>query len=169
MMVAQTAITTITGVVFGIIQSTLITKIMPFSTIPDLALLILIAAAWRYGSMTAQIAGFLIGLCLDGLSLAPLGFHAFTYTVIGYLFGRLQGNIAPGAFILPFTAAIAATIMKYGGSLLLALIFNLNSGTIRYISLSTIWEMLFNAILAPLVFLAVSLIARMTENRRSGF
>ena len=169
MMIANTAATALAGVLFAILQSTLISKIIPISAIPDLSLLILIASAWRYGSMTGEIAGFFIGICLDAMGLAPLGFHAFTYTLIGYLFGRLQDNISPGPFFLPILAAVVATILKYGGSLLLALVFGLNSGAVRYISFATVWEILFNAVLAPLIFFTVLFIARITEGRRSGF
>ena len=168
-MILRTAVTATVGVVLGVIQSTLLAKIIPFGIVPDLALLVLVATAWRYGSLTAEITGFLIGLSLDAMSLAPLGFHAFSYTLIGYAFGRLQDNISPGAFFLPVLAAVIATIMKYTGALLLSLVFGLNAGAARYVSLDAVWEILFNAVIAPLVFLAVSLFSSLAEGRRGGF
>ena len=168
-MIIKTVITCITGIVFGILQSTLFAEISPLNIVPDIALIILAASAWRYGSLSGVISGFLIGLGFDAMSLAPLGFHAFLFTLVGYLFGRMKDNISPGPVILPIVAAVAATVIKYGGSFLLSLIFGLNSAAIRYFSLNSVWELLVNMLFAPLVFLLVSLVARLSEGRRGGF
>ncbi len=153
----------------GILQSTVFAGIIPFDFVPDLALLLLIAASWRYGSMLGQIAGFFIGLAIDALSLAPLGFHAFIFTLTGYLYGRLRGNISPGAVFSPMLAALAVTPIKYGGALLLALVFGLNSGAARYFTLGTLWETIANCVLAPLVFFLFRLIGEAVDSRRGGF
>jgi rod shape-determining protein MreD len=168
-MVLQTAILSSVGILLGILQSTLLVKIIPLSIVPDLALLMLIAAAWRYGSISGEISGFLIGLGFDVMSLAPLGFHAFLFTSVGYLFGRIKDNVAPGSFFLPAVGAVAATLIKYGGAFLLSLVFGLNSGAVRFFTLNAIWELLANMLLAPLVFLLVSLAGRLFEGRRGGF
>jgi rod shape-determining protein MreD len=168
-MVLQTAILSTVGIILGILQSTLLVKIIPLSIVPDLALLMLIAAAWRYGSISGEISGFLIGLGFDVMSLAPLGFHAFLFTSVGYLFGRMKDNVAPGPFFLPVVGAVAATLIKYGGAFLLSLIFGLNSGAVRFFTVNAIWELLANMLLAPLVFLLVSFSGRLFEGRRGGF
>ena len=157
------------GAGLSILQSTLFTQIIPFDFVPDLVLLLLIAASWRYGSMTGQVAGFFIGIGVDALSLAPLGFHALIFSLTGYLYGRLQGNITPGPAFLPAVAAVAATLIKYGMAFLLALVFGLNAGGIRYFTLGTLWEALANMILAPPVFLLVSIFGNLAEGRRGGF
>lgn len=159
----------ISGAGLAVLQSTLFSQIIPFDFVPDLALLLLIAGSWRYGSMTGQISGFAIGLSMDALSLAPLGFHAFLFAVIGYLYGRLQDNVAPGLIFFPVVAATAATAIKYGGAFLLALIFGLNSGAVRYFTLGTLWEVLANMLLAPLLFLLVKVFGNLAEGRKGGF
>ncbi|MCK5735791.1 MAG: rod shape-determining protein MreD [Spirochaetaceae bacterium] len=168
-MIIQILMTSTVGVFFGIFQSVFFSKIMPLNIVPDIALLLLIAASWRYGSFTGEISGFIIGISLDALGLAPLGFHAFIYTLIGYLFGRMQGSVSPGTIFLPVIAAAAATFLKYGGSFIISLIFGLNSGASRYFSLNTVWELLVNLLVAPLIFLLVSYASRLFEGKRGGF
>lgn len=168
-MIIQTVILSCSGILLGVLQSTLLDNIIPLNIVPDIALIMLVAAAWRYGSLTGEISGFLIGLGFDAMSLAPLGFHAFLFAFIGYLFGRMQDNIAPGSVFFPILAALIATIIKYGGSFVLSLVFGLNSGAIRYFSLDAVWELLINILLAPLVFFLVSVAGRLTESRRGGF
>ena len=168
-MIARTLVVSTAAVIFGILQSTLLPKIVPLNIVPDIALIILVASSWRYGSLVGAMSGFIIGLGMDAMSLAPLGFHSFLLTLIGYLFGRMQDNIAPGSVFLPVLAALIATLLKYSGAFLLSLIFGLNSGAVRYFSLNSLWELLVNMLLAPFVFLLVAAMARLSEGRRGGF
>ena len=168
-MIGRIIITGFIGVVFGIVQSVFLSKVMPMGVVPDISLIFLLAASWRYGSMTGEISGFIIGIGLDFLGLAPLGFHAFIFTLIGYLFGRMYESVAPGPFILPVIATAIATLIKYGGAFFISMIFGLNSGAVRYFSVKTIWELVANIILAPLIFLLFAHISRLLEGKRGGF
>ena len=168
-MIGRILLTGFTGLLFGIIQSVFLSKIMPLGIVPDIALIILIASSWRYGSITGEISGFIIGIGIDTLGLAPLGFHALLYTLTGYLFGRMQDSVAPGPFILPVIATAIATFIKYGGAFLISMIFGLNSGAVRYFSVKTVWELAANIILAPLIFLLFAHIAGLLEGKRGGF
>ncbi len=168
-MIGRILITGTTGIILGILQSVFLSKIIPFGIVPDVAMIILIAASWRYGSLVGEISGFIIGISFDALGLAPLGFHAFLYTLIGYLFGRMQNSISPGPLFFPVLAAGIATLLKYGGAFIVSLIFGLNSGAIRYFSLKTLWELGGNMLLAPLVFLFVSYLAMLFEGKKGGF
>ena len=168
-MISRILITGIAGIIFGVLQSVFLSKIIPLGIVPDIALIILIAASWRYGSLVGEISGFIIGISFDALGLAPLGFHAFLYTLIGYLFGRMHNSISPGPIFLPVLAAGIATLLKYGGAFLISLIFGFNSGAIRYFSLKTVWEFGGNLLLAPLIFLFVSYMAMIFEGKRGGF
>ncbi|MDF1568141.1 MAG: rod shape-determining protein MreD [Spirochaetaceae bacterium] len=166
---ASGAVISLIGIAFGILQSSLLPEIIPFGTVPDLALIILIAASWKQGSLSGEISGFLIGLGFDVMSLAPLGYHAFLYTLIGYIFGRLKDNIAPGAVLLPVLAVLSGTLIKYLLSFVMSLIFGLNSSFVQFFSTATIWELLENLILAPALFLLVVFISRLAEGKRGGF
>jgi len=168
-MIIRVLLSSSLGVFFCVIQSVFFSKIIPLNIVPDIALIVLIAAAWRYGSLTGELIGFIIGISMDALGLAPLGFHAFLYTLAGYLFGRLQGSVSPGTFLLPVIAVLAGTVLKYGGSFLISVVFGFNSGAVRYFSLKTLWAILANTILAPLVFLLFSYAVKILEGKRGGF
>jgi len=167
--IGRILISTAAGIFFGVLQSVFFSKITPSGIVPDIAMIILIATAWRYGSLAGEITGFLIGISFDAMGLAPLGFHAFLFTLIGYLFGRMQDSVSPGPMILPVIGTAIATFLKYGGSFFLSMIFGLNSGALRYFSLNTVWELVANILISPLVFLLVAFSARMFEGKRGGF
>ena len=168
-MIAPTVVTAVSGILLGVLQSTLLADIMPGAAVPDLALILLIASAWSYGCFVGEISGFLIGLSFDAMSLSPLGFHAFLLTLAGYLAGRLQGSISPGVWVFPVLAVLAAAVLKYAGSLLLALIFGISFGSAGHFSLSTAIETAENIILTPVIFRLFSLVDRLINRRRGGF
>lgn len=162
-------VTAVLGILLGVLQSTLLAEILPGGAVPDLALILLTASAWLYGPLVGEISGFLIGLGFDSMSLSPLGFHAFLFTLVGYLAGRLQGNITPGVWLFPVLGVLAATALKYSGSLLLTLIFGIISGTARHFSLSTAIETAENIILTPVIFRLFTFADRFINRRRGGF
>jgi rod shape-determining protein MreD len=168
-MIISTLLVTAAGVACAVIQSTILAQIVPLGVVPDLALVLLAAASWRHGSLSGEIAGFIIGLSFDALGLAPLGVHASIFTLTGYLFGRMQGSIAPGRYILPAVAAGTATLIKYTGSFLLSLVFGLNSAALRHISLNIMIELLANMLFSPLLFLLAAMLAQLSQGRRGGF
>lgn len=159
----------LTGAAFGVLQSVLFADIMPMGIVPDIALILLLAASCHYGSMTGTIAGFFIGLTFDVMGLAPLGFHAFIFTLSGYLFGLLRSSIALGRFLLPILLILAATALKYGAAYLLDLVFNLGSIAMRYFLWDTLVEAGANSLLAPLIFWLFQLVRSLAEKRRGGF
>ncbi len=151
----------------GVFQSALLLDIMPMGIVPDLALVLLLVASCHYGSMTGVIAGFFTGLSHDLLGIAPLGFHAALYTLIGYTGGLLRSKVSPGRFIMPMLVTFSATVLKYGGAYLLNLALNQK---IEYFFLwKGIIETGLNTFLSPIVFYGFLLIARTINRRRGGF
>jgi rod shape-determining protein MreD len=57
---------------------------------PDLFLLFVFLVSQRVSPEAATVLGFLIGLCQDGLSGGPLGLHAFSDSLLGFLAARLS-------------------------------------------------------------------------------
>ena len=115
------------------------------------------------------MAGFIIGLALDAMSLAPLGFHTAIFSLIGYIFGKFQDNVGPGKFFLPAISLLGATALKYGVAFLLTAVFGFHSLTARFFSLNTLWEVAINLLLAPFVFPLVNKVAGLLEGNRGGF
>jgi len=60
---------------------------------PDLFLVLVILVSRRSSPETATLLGFLIGLCQGALSGAPLGLHAFTNSLIGFVIARLSHHL----------------------------------------------------------------------------
>jgi len=168
-MILGILLTTLVGTAFGFLQSTLFFGIIPLGIVSDLAMIFLVAAAWRYGSLTGEISGFLIGLSFDITSLSPLGFHAFLFTLIGFLFGRMQGSIAPGPIITPILAAGIAAFIKYLGFYLLSLLFSLDIVAFRYFILKVVFETLADMMLSPLIFLLAGFLIKLLAGRKGEF
>jgi len=142
-------------IIAGILQSTLISKLLllfHINVLPDLTLCILVFSAYLNGAMTGQITGFVSGLFLDFLSQAPLGMNAFIRTLAGAFAGALRGSLVLDAIIVPAALCAAATLFKVIALFLLNLLF---AGTIPAYSWTSpaLWiELLLNAVTAPFLF-----------------
>jgi len=157
-MVGRIFLTSISACGFAILQSTVLSKLLPSNVVPDIAMIILVVSALHYGSIPGEISGFFVGLSIDAISLAPFGFHAFTFVLIGYLSGKVRSSSSPNPILVPAAVTALATLVKYVSAVLLSFFFELDLGLMRYFSLRTVWELLANIVLAPLVFFVVSLI-----------
>jgi rod shape-determining protein MreD len=60
---------------------------------PDLFLVLVILVSRRSSPEAATLLGFVIGLCQGALSGAPLGLHAFTNSLIGFVIARLSHHL----------------------------------------------------------------------------
>ncbi len=60
---------------------------------PDLFLLLVFLVSRRCSPEMATLLGLLIGLWQDGLSGGPLGLHAFTNSLVGFLAARLSHQL----------------------------------------------------------------------------
>ncbi|MDR0709226.1 MAG: rod shape-determining protein MreD, partial [Spirochaetaceae bacterium] len=140
------------SVIAGILQSTLLSHLAVNRAVPDLALGILVFAAYQNGAMTGQLSGFCSGIFLDFLSAAPLGLNAFVRTLIGALAGRMNGTFFLDNFFLPMALCAGATAVKAVLYFILHILF---SGAVpSYTPFeSTLWiEITLNTVTAPFLF-----------------
>lgn len=153
-----TLITTLLLAAAVLVQSTLLRHIALAGIKPDLALIVLVFAAVRRGSMTAQVGGFLSGLLEDVLSLAPLGFNALLRTMMGFFYGLTAGSIFVDPVLMPVLLTLIATILKGLGSSLLVVIFGIPAAGFQVFT-GPLWiEVGYNAVLAPFLFLPLRLL-----------
>jgi rod shape-determining protein MreD len=80
-----------------VLQGSLLTHVAVRGVVPDLVLLVVVAAALAYGSEVGLVLGFGAGLLLD---LAPPADHvagrwALALMVVGYVAGRLSASGRP--------------------------------------------------------------------------
>ena len=150
----------------GLLQSTFLSYIAPFNTVPDLALGILVFAAYVNGTMSGQVTGFFSGFLLDFLSASPLGYNSLVRTLIGALAGLMKGTFYLDRVFLPISLCAGATIIKIVCCNLLHLIF---SDTIPAydIMLPGVWvELGLNAFTAPFLFAILRAFKNLLINER---
>jgi rod shape-determining protein MreD len=144
--------TVVFSIVAAILQSTVIAKIAFLNVIPDIALCVLVFSDYVNGTMAGQISGFLSGLFIDFLSLAPLGMSSLIRTLIGALVGLFKDSLFLGYVIMPIILCTVATLLK----ILMMFALHLVIKEIPVISLNDLrlWiELGLNALCAPLLFL----------------
>jgi rod shape-determining protein MreD len=74
-------------------QAVLLGPLSVWGIRPDLFLLLVFLVSQRVSPEAATVLGFLIGLCQDGLSGGPLGLHAFSDSLLGFLAARLSHHM----------------------------------------------------------------------------
>ena len=141
-----------------LLQSTVLRFVAIGGVKPDLSLIILIFIASRTGSMIGQISGFAAGMLQDLISYPPLGFYALIRTIIGAIYGKLQGAFIVDSLFVPILLALAATLMKGILIWLLALIFSVSAPNMPLLGAKFWIEAGYNAVLTPFVFALLNMI-----------
>lgn len=76
----------------------------------DVLLLLAIVAGISGGPDGGAAVGFASGLTVDLLTGSPLGLHAFTYCLVGYGTGLVEGSVVRSSAWLPMLTTAAATV-----------------------------------------------------------
>ena len=76
-----------------IAQTVLLGPLSVWGVRPDLFFLLVFLVSQRCNPEAGTVLGFLIGLCQDGLSGGPLGLHAFTGSLLGFVAARLSHHM----------------------------------------------------------------------------
>ncbi len=165
-MIRTIAVSTLLLVLCSYLQSTWLGAIAVFGVIPDLSLIVLIWVSYRNGLVEGPISGFLAGIAEDLLSAAPLGFNAFVKTVVAACAGLLHGNFFIGKIALPFVLGFLGTVAKALAAALLKLLFAGKVQGYNFLGLSLWVEAAYNGLLAPILFLLLSMLKRLLVTER---
>lgn len=145
--------TVVFSIIAAVLQSTVLSRIAFLkNNIPDLALCVLVFSAYVNGTMTGQVSGFLSGLFIDFLSMAPIGLSSLIRTLIGALVGLFKDSLFLGFVIMPIILCVISTLLKA----LMMFVLHLAMTSIPVYSLadSRLWiELGLNAVCAPILFL----------------
>ncbi len=144
-----------------IVQTTWLDAIAIFSVLPDLALLAVLYISFKAQGLQGQFTGFFSGLLQDGVSAAPLGLSALINTLMATIFNSLSGRFYIDRILMPMFFGLSATIMK---ALMLMMLSWLFKGKILAYDFGQplIWiETAYNALLAPILFLFLSLLDKL--------
>ncbi len=152
----------------AVIQSTVLRFTEIAGVAPDLVLIIVVFTANKNGTMTGQLVGFFGGLVLDMMGLAPLGFHALIYTLIGALVGITRGKMFVDPIFLPVVLALAGQVLKAVFALPIAGVFALSSVHTHVFSTRFLVETAYTGLLGPVVFAILGMIRQLQPDRRRG-
>jgi rod shape-determining protein MreD len=142
---------TILIVVFTVLQSVVFKHGLIAGVTPDFALIILIFSSSQHGSFKAESSGFVAGLTQDFLSTTPIGFHALSRTLIGYLYGIFKGKLFIDPILVPVLLVAVGTFLKAVLSFFILSIFAQEYSSVVFTRALGV-EIGLNALAAPFLF-----------------
>jgi rod shape-determining protein MreD len=127
---------------------------------PDLGLIVAIAVGVLLGPEAGALAGFGAGLGYDLFLETPLGLNALAYALVGYAVGVLTGGLMRAPRYLPIVLVLVGALA--GGLLVIGI--GVLAGVESVKGLQGVQTVgiaaLYDALLAPVVFLLVAVAIR---------
>ena len=152
----------------AVLQSTLLRFLEIAGVAPDLVLVMVVFLANKNGKMVGQVTGFAGGVVLDVMGLAPLGFYALIYTVLGALFGVTRGKMFVDPIFMPVALTVVAALIKALVALLVGGLFAIAAVRETVFSSSYLIEIAYTGLLGPVVFALLGLVGSLQPDRRKG-
>lgn len=134
-----------------ILHLAVLSRLRVAGVMPDLMLLVAIAAGFTGGPSRGATVGFVSGMALDLFLQTPLGLSALVFTLVGFAVGTVETGILRSSWWIPVVTALLASA---AGEVLFALIASVVGETQMFNS--RLWVVVavvgaINAILAPVV------------------
>jgi rod shape-determining protein MreD len=138
-----------------VLHTTLLAQVRIFGVMPDVMLLLAVAAGLEAGPGHGATVGFASGMLSDLLLPTPLGLSALVFTLVGYIVGVTKGGLLRSTWWFPLAVALVASA---AGQVLFALIGTVigEKGLLnRHLTAIVVVVAVTNAILAaPIIRLA---------------
>lgn len=159
------------GILGGLLllQTTLLSYLVIFGVKADVLLVVFVVLATQNGSFVSQIVGFVLGLAIDMVTASPLGYHALIFALAGYLFGLGSGKVYFDPLVMPALLGLLATIYATTLGFLVNEVFRLGAPLSAYFHIGTLFQLVLNVVLTPLVFWLYGWIKEKFTNPRRGF
>ncbi len=136
----------------------------------DLVLILFFFLAVHNNVIPSTLMGFITGLTLDFMTGGIPGFHAFIFTLAGYILGHWKGKIFFDPLAIPLLMAAFATFYNNLAQFLLSALFHLGQTFSDYFNFSFLIALILNLIAAPLIWAVFHAIRqRALRSRRGGF
>ncbi len=149
-------------------QGTLLQFVEIVGARPDLVLIFLLFIANRNGMMTGQLVAVVVGVILDVLGAAPLGFNVLVYSVVAALFGITRGKVFVDPVFIPVLFGVVGVLIKGVIAGIVASLFSLDP-VHTALFVSTYWiELAYTAVLTPVLFAIFSILPFLQLDRRRG-
>lgn len=152
-----------------LLQTTVLSYLVFWGVKANLLLIVFIILATQNGSFTSQIVGFIVGLAIDMVTTAPLGFNAFLYSLGGYLFGLGSGKVYFDPIIMPGFLGLLASLFEALVSFLLNEIFRLGEPVSAFFHMGLVFQTLLNILLCPVVFWVYGWMKEKLQDPRRSF
>jgi rod shape-determining protein MreD len=94
-----------------LVQSTIVPIVGIGGIVPDVPVVLVVLLALRLGPEAGCLTGFALGLAEDVLAGGPLGLHAVSKAVIGFVAGDLPQWAIASRPVVPIALAVVATIL----------------------------------------------------------
>ncbi len=135
-----------------VMQSTIFSHLELFGIRPDLVLLVTMSAGLLRGVLEGVLTGFVGGFMLDILHGQFLGLEALGKMAVGYAMGLVSTRIFKDNILVPLVMAGLGTLIDQVVFLFMGTSFGLNYYVWPGAFLVVLPMMLYNSLLAPLVY-----------------
>lgn len=146
--------------IVSLFESAIFSNIIFFPAIPDILLLCAMYFSLLNGKTFGVTTGFVSGLLWDFLTGCPIGYNCLIRTVLGYVPGLFHKNINFNGFFIPAVFGFFGTIGKVLIVWILSLFYPNVVVNYEIISISFVFELISNTLLAPLIFMLLKSISR---------
>jgi rod shape-determining protein MreD len=92
-----------------VVHSAVFSQLRFFGVMPELMLLLAVAAGLEAGPAYGALAGFLTGMIADLFLPTPLGLSALVYSLTGYMTGVTKAGLLEAAWWFPIAVAFVAS------------------------------------------------------------
>ena len=92
-----------------VVHLALLSRVRVFGVMPDLMLLVAIAAGYTAGPSGGAAVGFVSGMVVDLFLETPLGLSALVFTLVGFAVGTVGTGILRAAWWIPMLTALVAS------------------------------------------------------------
>jgi len=137
--------------------------------VPDLGLVVAVAVAFDHGPEAGALVGFLAGVGFDLFLETPLGLSALAYALTAFTVGVLQGGVlrAPRWFtpLIGVASGLACGLLFIG----VGLLAGVEGVHGNHAFVTIILAAIYDALLAPFVFLGVGALLRDPRDRIAGW
>jgi len=133
-----------------ILDLSLFTRVRVAGVMPDLMLLLAIAAGITGGQVRGAVVGFGSGMVVDLFLQTPLGLSALVFSVVGYTVGTAQTGILRASWWIPVVTAFVASAAGVLFFALAATVVGDTSLVTARLGLVMALVGVMNALLAPL-------------------
>jgi rod shape-determining protein MreD len=93
-----------------LVQSTIMPVLGSWTVVPDLPVVLVVLLAMRRGPEVGCVMGFALGVAQDVIGGGPLGLHALSKSLVGFVAGDLPRWCLVTNPVVPVVAAVAATV-----------------------------------------------------------